>query len=96
MLFCIEEYKAIRNKTSKKFKTVKAFCEYHNFSRQNFLKIYHRWKQNPDMSSLVPQKRGPRFAKIVLPEPIPPVIPIKSFSLFFIFLKIYDNVIKLF
>jgi len=62
MLFCIEEYEAIKNKTSKKFKTVKAFCEYNNFSRQNFLKIYHRWKQHPDMSSLVPQKRGPRFA----------------------------------
>ncbi|MCL2039333.1 MAG: hypothetical protein FWG85_02760, partial [Bacteroidetes bacterium] len=62
MLFCIEEYEAIKNKTSKKFKTVKAFCEYNNFSRQNFLKIYHRWKQNPDMSSLVPQKRGSIFA----------------------------------
>ena len=50
-----------KNKTSKEFKTVKDFCKFYGFSRQNFLKIYNRYKQNPIASMLVPQKRGPSF-----------------------------------
>jgi transposase InsO family protein len=61
MLLCVLEYEAIKNKTSKHFHTVGAFYSYHQFSRQNFLKIYNRYKQNPDSSLLVPQKRGPKF-----------------------------------
>ena len=57
MLRCIEEYEAIKNKTSKQFKTVKEFCEYHKFSHQNFMKIYNRYKQNPVPDSLVPQDK---------------------------------------
>ena len=37
-------------------------CEKFSIKLYNIPKIYHRWKQDPDMSSLVPQKRGPRFA----------------------------------
>jgi transposase InsO family protein len=58
---CIEEYRAIKNKTSTKFKTVGEFCKYHQFSHQNFMKILHRYEQNPCEYSLVPQKRGPKF-----------------------------------
>jgi hypothetical protein len=61
MLSCITEYEAIKNKTSNKFKTVKSFCLYHGFSHQNFMKIYRRWQQNPVLSSLLPQKRAPKF-----------------------------------
>lgn len=57
----IEEYKAIKAKTSAKFKTVKEFCQYYGFSHQNFMKILHRYEANPVPESLVPQKRGPKY-----------------------------------
>jgi len=58
---CIEEYELIKSKQSLRFKTVKSFCQYHKFSHQNFMKIYHRYKANPNPISLIPKKRGPRF-----------------------------------
>lgn len=61
MMCCIEEYERIKKKESKTFKTVKSFCEYHKFSHQNFMKIYHRYKSNPSPLSLLPQKRGPKY-----------------------------------
>ena len=61
MMCCIEEYEAIKRKESKKFKTVKEFCEYNHFSHQNFMRIYHRYKANPNEYSLIPQKRGPKY-----------------------------------
>ena len=61
MFQCIEEYEAIKRKESLTFKTVKAFCAYHHFSHQNFMKIYHRYQQNPSLTSLLPQKRGPKY-----------------------------------
>lgn len=61
MLACIEEYEAIKRKESKLFKTVKQFCEFNRFSHQNFMKIYHRYKQNPCEYNLLPQKRGPKY-----------------------------------
>jgi hypothetical protein len=61
MLSCVTEYELIKSKRSVRFKTVNSFCEYHKFSHQNFMKIYHRYKQNPDEMSLISQKRGPRF-----------------------------------
>jgi hypothetical protein len=61
MQSCISEYELIKSKRSVHFKTVKSFCTYHKFSHQNFMKIYHRYKQDPVQASLVPQKRGPRF-----------------------------------
>ena len=61
MKLCIEEYELIKAKKSERFKTVKSFCLYHKFSHQNFMKIYHRYKQQPELLSLLPQKRGPRF-----------------------------------
>jgi len=61
MMACIEEYEAIKRKESKLFKTVKQFCEFNRFSHQNFMKIYHRYKQNPCEYNLLPQKRGPKY-----------------------------------
>jgi len=61
MLCCVEEYERIKSKSSTLFKTVDEFCRYHRFSRQNFLKIYRRYQQNPTPLSLLPQKRGPRY-----------------------------------
>jgi transposase InsO family protein len=61
MMACIDEYEAIKRKESKLFKTVKQFCEFNRFSHQNFMKIYHRYKQNPCEYNLLPQKRGPKF-----------------------------------
>lgn len=55
----VDEYEAIKNKTSTKFKTVKEFCEHYEMSRQNFLKVYNRFiasGRNPE--ALLPQKRG--------------------------------------
>jgi len=63
MMACIHQYEAIKNKESKTFKTVKEFCLHHKFSHQNFMKIYHRFKQDPFEASLLPQKRGPKFQK---------------------------------
>ena len=61
MMRCIKEYEEIKGKRSKQFKRVKDFCEFHKFSHQNFMKIYHRYKANPQIESLVPQKRGPKY-----------------------------------
>lgn len=61
MMACINEYEAIKQKTSLRFKYVKDFCEFYHFSHQNFMKIYHRYKANPCEYSLVPQKRGPKY-----------------------------------
>lgn len=61
MMSCIKEYERIKRKESATFKTVKSFCFYHKFSHQNFMKIYHRYQQNPTLYSLLPQKRGPKF-----------------------------------
>lgn len=61
MMNCINEYELIKAKKSTRFKYVKDFCEYHKFSHQNFMKIYHRYKANPCEYSLIPQKRGPRY-----------------------------------
>jgi hypothetical protein len=61
MLGCIEEYERIKRKESLTFKTVKAFCAYHKFSQQNFMKIYYRYQQHPCPDSLVPRRRGPKY-----------------------------------
>ena len=63
MMACIDEYEAIKSKTSKQFKSVKEFCKYNKFSHQNFMKIYHRYKANPCPEALLPQKRGPKFQR---------------------------------
>ena len=64
MMACIEEYEAIKHKESKQFKTVMEFCNFHKFSHQIFMKIYHLYKSIPCPESLLPPKRGPKYQKI--------------------------------
>ena len=54
MMTCIDEYEAIKSKTSKQFKSVKEFCKYNKFFHQNFMKIYHRYKANLCPEALLP------------------------------------------
>jgi hypothetical protein len=61
MLSCVEEYERIKAKKSTHFTSVKSFCEFYKFSHQNFMKIYHRYKQTPELYSLLPRKRGPKY-----------------------------------
>src|ERR1035437_2041685 len=61
MLTTVQEYELIKQKRSRLFKTVVEFFQFHRFSRQNFLKIYRRYQNNPVAESLIPQKRGPKF-----------------------------------
>jgi ribosomal protein L20A (L18A) len=61
MLSCVEEYELIKQGKSNLFSTVKEFCSYNRFSRQNFLKIYRRYQQEATLTALLPQKRGPRY-----------------------------------
>jgi transposase InsO family protein len=61
MLACVHEYELIKSKRSPRFRTVGEFCRHHGFSRQNFLKIYWRWQQDPRELSLLPRKRGPKY-----------------------------------
>jgi transposase InsO family protein len=61
MLGCIEEYERIKRKESLTFKTVKAFCACHKFSHRNFMKICHRYRQQPCPDSPVPRRRGPKY-----------------------------------
>jgi hypothetical protein len=58
---CIGEYERIKRRESTAFKTVQAFCLYHGFSHQNFMKIYRRCRQDPGPDSPVPQRRGPKY-----------------------------------
>lgn len=60
--FLIEEYEQVKAKTHPKYKYVKDFYEAHGTCPQTFLKYYGRYKQSGgDVSSLIPQKRGPKF-----------------------------------
>ncbi len=61
MLSCVEEYELIKQKKSTLFQTVKEFCEYNKFSRQNFLKVYRRYQQEGSIEALLPQKRDPKY-----------------------------------
>ena len=66
MMSCIEEYELIKSKKSERFTTVKSFCIYHKFSHQNFMKIYHRYKQCPEASSLFLKKEEQGLRQDVL------------------------------
>jgi hypothetical protein len=61
MLSCVDEYERIKQGKSKIFITVKDFCTYNGFSRQNFLKVYRRYQNEGSTESLLPQKRGPKY-----------------------------------
>jgi len=59
--FLIKEYELIKSKKHHQFYFVSEFYKYHNIKRQNFFKYYHRFKQTGLETSLLPQKRGPKY-----------------------------------
>ena len=60
--FLIEEYELVKSKQHPTFKLAKDFYTHHGTCPQTFLKYYARYKSSGcEDSSLLPQKRGPRF-----------------------------------
>lgn len=59
--FLIKEYQLVKAKKHSKFKFVNDFYKFHNTNRQTFLKYYNRFYLNQADSSLLPQKRGPKW-----------------------------------
>jgi len=61
--FLINEYELVKAKKHPVFKLAKEFYKHHGTCPQTFSKYYARYLQGnrEDMSSLLPQKRGPRF-----------------------------------
>ena len=60
-LHLIDEYHLVKTKLHPRFKFVQEFYNSNKITRQNFIKYYNRYKQKPDLISLLPQKRGPRY-----------------------------------
>jgi len=60
--FLINEYEDIKQHRHSRFRFASDFFKFHGTHRQTFLKYYHRFKGcNGLDSSLLPQKRGPRW-----------------------------------
>ena len=58
----IQDYERVKNKQHPLFRNANEFYKAHHLHRQTFLKYYHRFKQSDgDISTLLPQKRGPRY-----------------------------------
>ena len=60
--FLIAEYELVKQKKHTKYRLLDEFYKAHDTSRQSFLKYYNRFKlSGGDVTSLVPQKRGPKW-----------------------------------
>jgi len=59
--FLIREYEQIKSKQHPKYRFVKEFYHANGIDRRTFIKYYNRYKQNGKKSSLLPQKRGPKW-----------------------------------
>ncbi len=59
--FLIKEYELVKQKKHPQFRFVSDFYKFHGTHRQTFFKYYHRFKNNVSESSLLPQKRGPKW-----------------------------------
>lgn len=58
----VEEYDLIKQKLHPEFTQVQQWCKARKIDRRNFLKYYNRFRQSGcDVTSLQPQKRGPRY-----------------------------------
>lgn len=68
--FLITEYEQVKAKKHPTFRFVKEFYAHHGTCAQTFLKYYGRYKQAPEATSLIPQKRGPRFKSRRTPKEI--------------------------
>lgn len=59
--FLISEYELVKKKLHPKFRYAKDFYRNNDTCPQSFLKYYNRFKQDGNLSSLVPSKRGPKY-----------------------------------
>jgi len=59
--FLIGEYREVKQKRHSRFRLLDDFYRHHGICRQNFLKYLGRYSASGDLSSLLPQKRGPRW-----------------------------------
>ncbi len=59
--YMIRDYELIKSRKHAKFRFVSDFYKFHKTNRQTFLKYYHRYLSLPEESSLIPQKRGPKW-----------------------------------
>lgn len=59
--FLIKEYELVKQKSHPRYRFVSDFYKSHNTNRQTFFKYYHRFLNNPFDTSLLPQKRGPKW-----------------------------------
>lgn len=58
----VEEYELIKHNAHAEFTQVQQWCRAGKIDKRNFLKYYNRYKQSgSDVTSLLPQKRGPRY-----------------------------------
>lgn len=58
----ISEYRLVKQKKHPRFRLAKDFYLFHHTCAQSFLKYYGRYLQSDgDISTLLPQKRGPRY-----------------------------------
>ena len=58
----IQEYELIKQKLHPEFAQVQQWCKARKIDKRNFLKYYNRYRQSAcDVTSLQPQKRGPRY-----------------------------------
>ncbi len=60
-LHLISIYESVKQKQHPTICFLKDFYDTYNIKRQTFLKYYNRYKQNGKTSSLLPQKRGPKW-----------------------------------
>jgi hypothetical protein len=57
----VDEYELIKSKGHPKYKYVKELFSANKICQQNFHKYYKRFKDNRVLTSLLPQKRGPKW-----------------------------------
>lgn len=67
--FLIKEYQLVKEHKHVKYRFVGDFYKAHNTNRQTFFKYYNRYLNSPSDSSLLPQKRGPKW-KTRRPHPL--------------------------
>lgn len=61
-LHLINEYEQVKSKKHEHFKYVQEFYKFYDTDRRAFLKYYNRYKQSGNRDSLLPRKRGPKYA----------------------------------
>jgi len=60
----VYEYELTKAGKHSRFRFVTDFYKVNKLTRQNFIKYYHRYKQEQQDSSLLPQKRGRKFGSM--------------------------------